>query len=261
MKLKAFRLTAPLAAGALAATLGMQAALAAGTGPQSRPGWPLPVNDATTYGKVLIDRIEYAWGDEEDVLEYDIQAWYGGDYQRLWIETEGEDVRSGGEGGEVENFDVQYSRLIRPFWDVQAGLGFRRTYGSGPDHEQGYLVLGIQGLAPYLFEVDANVRVSEKGDAWFDLEAEHDMRLTQRMYLQPRFEAVVAAGSDEDFGMGTGLNSLRLGLRLRYEFRREFAPYVGVRWWRLYGETADMARADGEPTDDLAVVAGIRAWF
>ena len=258
---KTSRIPAPRVAGALALALAAPLALAAGTGPNAQPGWPLPVNDAATYGKVLIDRLEYAWGDDEDVLEYDMQAWYGGDYQRLWIETEGEDIRSGGEGGDIENFDVQYSRLIRPFWDVQAGVGFRRAYGPGPDHNQGYLVLGIQGLAPYLFEVDANVRVSEAGDAWFDLEAEHDMRLAQRVYLQPRVEVVAAAGSDEDFGMGPGLNSLRFGLRLRYEIRREFAPYVGVRWWRLYGRTADMARDEGEPTDDFAVVAGIRAWF
>ncbi len=235
------------------------AAQAVGTGPRARPGWPLPVDDAIPYGKLMVDRLELAAGNNQDAVEYDLQAWYGGDYRRLWIETEGENLAGG--GGEIENLDFQYSRLFRPFWDLQAGLGLRHSYGPGPNHTQGYLVLGLQGLAPYWFEVDTNIRISEAGDAWFDLEAEYDARLTQRLILQPRFETVIAAGEDRDFGMGTGINSVQLGLRLRYEFRREFAPYLGLRWRRLFGNTADLAREEGEPDEDLALLAGVRIWF
>ncbi len=122
------------------------------------------MDDTTTYSKLLIDRLEYASGNnDEDTINWDAQFWYGGDYNRLYIETEGEDVASGGQGGEIENFDVLYSRLISPYWDFQAGAGYQRLYGPGPDQERSFAMLGFQGLAPYWFEVDANLRVSDDG--------------------------------------------------------------------------------------------------
>lgn len=228
---------------------------------EPQPDWPAPMHDDQRFAKLLIDRLEYAAGDDEDTLNWDVQFWYGGDYQRLWIEAEGEDVVSGGGGGHVEKFDVLYSRLIAPNWDVQAGVGYEATYGSGPDRERASAVIGLQGLAPYWFEVDANLRVSEDGDVSAGLEAEYDWLLTQRLVLQPRFVTSYAFDEVEEFGVGEGLNSVRLGLRLRYEIRREFAPYIGVTWSEQYGDTADLAEAAGEDTDRTAFVAGVRMWF
>lgn len=235
--------------------------LAAGTGPRAQPDWPLPIHDDATYGQVLFDRFEYQAGDDEDVVLWDAQAWYGGDVNRLWIETEGEDIASGGNGGEVENFDVQYSRRIAPFWDLQAGVGYQTTYGPGPDSDRTSAILGVQGLAPYWFEVDANLRISEDGDASADLEAEYDWLLTQRWVLQARGETSYAFDEVEEFGVGEGLNGLTLGLRLRYHFTREIAPYLGVTWSDRFGDTADLVEAEGEDTESSAFVAGVRWWF
>lgn len=226
-----------------------------------KPGWPVPVHDTTLYSKLMIDRLEYAWGDEEDTANWEAQYWYGGDYNRLYIEAEGEDIASGGEGGEIENFDVLYSRLIAAYWDFQAGLGYQREYGPGEDKERGFAVVGIQGLAPYWFEVDANLRLSDNGDASADLEAEYDWLLTQRTILQGRFETAYSANDVPEFGIGKGFTNAKFGLRLRYEFRREFAPYIGVSWNKFLGDTADLREAEGEETDHTAVVAGVRMWF
>jgi len=240
----------------LSLTLGSAAAAAA---PEA--DLPPPMHDDARFAKLLVDRLEYAWGDDEDTVQWEAQFWYGGDYNRLWIETEGEDIASGGDGGEIENFDVLFSRLIARYWDVQAGVGYQRAYGPGPDADRYSAVIGIQGLAPYWFEVDANLRVSEDGDASVDFEAEYEWLLTQRLILQPRFETSYAFDDVEEFGVGQGLNAVKAGLRLRYEIRREFAPYIGVTWQRLYGDTADLAEAEGEDVETTAVVAGVRMWF
>lgn len=240
---------------------GADPAAAAGTGPRAQPDWPLPMRDDVMYGQVLFDRFEYQAGDDEDVFLWDAQAWYGGDTDRLWIETEGEDIADGGEGGEIENLDIQYSHRFHRFWDVQAGIGYQTTYGPGSDRDRTSLVLGLQGLAPFWFEVDANLRVSEDGDASADLEAEYDWRLTQRWVLQARGETAVAFDEVPEFETGEGLTGLTLGLRLRYHFTREFAPYVGVTWRDRFGDTADLVEAEGEDTESSALVAGARWWF
>ncbi|NIR58524.1 MAG: copper resistance protein B [Gammaproteobacteria bacterium] len=248
---------------ALAVLLAVASFTALGAGRQGRHApedWPPSVAEHA-YGRVLFDRLEHAEGDEEDTLSWEIEAWYGGDYNRLWVETEGEDVTSGGEGGEIENLDVLYSRLVAPYWDVQAGVGYQGIYGTDADEDRGFAVLGVQGLAPHWFEVDANLRVSDEGDVSADFEAEYDLLLTQRLILQPRFETSVAAGEVEEFGVGEGFNFVKLGLRLRYEIKRELAPYIGVSWNRKLGDTADLAEAEGEDDADTAVVVGVRMWF
>ncbi len=241
--------------------LGAAPAWGAGTGVKAESDWPLPVSDTARYAKLLVDRLEYSWGEDEDAIVWDVQFWYGGDYDRLWIETEGEDIASGGDGGEIENLDVLYSHRFAPYWDWQAGLGYQRAYGPGPDRDQTSAVIGVQGLAPYWFEVDANLRVSDDGDTSVDVEAEYDWLLTQRLSLQPRVETSYAFDEVREFGVGQGLNAVQLGLRLRYEVRRELAPYIGVTWKRLYGDTADLAEAEGEDIEGAAVVAGMRMWF
>lgn len=225
-------------------------------------GWSPPVEDDAWTGRLLFDRLEYAAGDDEDTLNYEATGWYGGDRNRLWLETEGEDtVDPGGEGGHLEQLDLLYGRLISAFWDLQVGGSYELEYGPGPDPDRFSAVLGIQGLAPQWFEVDANLRLSDDGDASTDLEMEYDWLLSQRTVLQPRFETRYAFSEVEEFGVGEGLTNVKLGLRLRYEIRREFAPYIGASWNRKLGDTADLAEAEGGDDSRFTGLAGIRMWF
>ena len=122
-------------------------------------------------------------------------------------------------------------------------------------------MFGVQGLAPYWFEVDAAAFVSDDGDVSARLEAEYELFLTQKLILQPRAELDFAVQDVPELGIGSGLSTAEAGLRLRYEFRREFAPYIGVSWRRAFGETADFTRADGEDVESISFVAGLRLWF
>ncbi|MCL7744386.1 copper resistance protein B [Guyparkeria hydrothermalis] len=248
-----------LTAGMLAGT--PMAALADGQAPFARDkGWAPPVGDEP-YGRFLIDRLEYAAGDDEDSVNWEFQGWYGGDYNRVMVKGEGEDTVSGGSGGEIEKLDLLYSRLISAFWSIQGGVGYQLEYGPGPDHDRGFAVIGLQGLAPYWFEIDTNLRVSDEGDTSMDFEAEYDVQLGQRVVFQPRLATSYAFDKVEEFGVGQGINNVKLGVRLRYEIKREFAPYIGVSWNRKLGDTADMAEAEGEDTSDFRVLAGVRMWF
>lgn len=253
----------PVIAALLAGTVLMASgAMAQGTGPHAKADWPLPVHDDVSNGQMMLDRFEYQEADDgEDPFLWDGQAWYGGDTHRLLVESEGEAVVSGGDGGELENFDVQYANRFSAFWDLKAGLGYQTTFGSGPDEDRASALIGIQGLAPQWFEVDANLRVSEDGDTVAEVEGEYDWLLTQRLIVQGRGESSVAFNEVPEFGVGEGVNDLTLGLRLRYEFSREIAPYVGVRWRKDLGDTADLSRDEGEDTESSAVVAGVRWWF
>ena len=207
------------------------------------------------YGTVLFDELEYRLQDGEDALAWDGQAWYGGDYNKIWLETEGEHVRS----EELEQAEVQllYSRLLGYFWDLQGGI----RYDFRPDPSRAYAVLGLQGLAPGFFELDLKGFVSDEGELSARFEADYDVRITQRLILQPRLEVELAAEDVEELGIGRGISTVEPGLRLRYEFTRKFAPYVGINWERALGETADLAREEDEDVSNLALVAGVRLWF
>jgi copper resistance protein B len=204
---------------------------------------------------VLVDRFEYRVNDGPNTLNWDAEGWIGGDYDKLWIKTEGEKVLDGG----VEDAEVQvlYSRLISPFWDVQAGI----RYDPEPDPTRGFAVFGIQGLAPLFYEVEAAAFISHEGDVSARVEAEYDMLITQKLILQPRVEMNFAVQDVEKLDIGSGLNDVELGLRLRYEIVRKLAPYVGVSWTRKVGRTADYADRAGEDIDTLSFVTGIRLWF
>lgn len=217
--------------------------------------WPAPVEDEKIYTFVLLDRLEYGRGENVDARIWDAQAWVGGDYQKLWLKTEGADRI--GEGTERAEVQALYARLISPFWYVQAGL----RYDSRPAPSRRFAVLGVQGLAPYGFDIEATLFLSDDGDASARLKAEYDLLLTQRWILQPRFETNGSGSRIESRRIGKGVNDIALGLRLRYEIKREIAPYVGVEWTRVLGETADLVREAGEDVDELVVVAGIRLWF
>lgn len=196
----------------------------------------------------------YRLGDENS-FNWDAQGWVGGDFNKLWLKTEGERVNGSG----VESAEVQilYSRLISDFWDFQAGI----RYDFKPEPERAFAVIGVEGLAPYRFETSAALFVSDKGDISARFETEYELLLTQKLILQPSLELNLAAQDDTERGVGSGINDLELALTLRYEIVREFAPYIGVNWERKFGETADLARDENEDIDRTSFMAGVRFWF
>lgn len=219
----------------------------------SRDGLPSELGD-TLYYWVQGDRVEYRAREGEDGYLWDVQGYYGGDLDKFWFKSEGE----GSFGEEIESAEVQalYSRAIAPFFDLQAGIR-QDLAPMGRAHA----VVGIQGLAPYLFEVDAAAFLSDKGNLTARIEAELDQRITQRLILQPRVEASFSAQDVPELGIGAGLDAIEAGLRLRYHFAREFAPYIGIdQEWRI-GQSADYARAEGEDPSVTNYLVGIRFWF
>ncbi len=224
----------------------------------AEPGWPEPVEDNTIYSMLLVEQLEFRNNNGADALNWDAQAWIGTDVNKLWLKTEGEDIR--GSGGEWE-LQALYSRMVAPFWDFQVGLRHDQIYGTSQDRGRAFAVLGFEGLAPYWFEATPALFVSEDGDVSARLSASYELLFTQRLILQPSIEINAAAQKVEAFGVGNGLNDVELDLRLRYEIRREFAPYVGISWARKFGDTADIARSEGERTEDFTVLAGVRFWF
>ena len=216
--------------------------------------WPMDFPDAQVLTFVEADRLEARLDDGDEGLLLDAQGWIGTDAGKLWWKAEGD----GRTGGGVESAEIQalYSRMITPFFDLQ--LGVRQDLA--PDAVRTHAVVGIQGLAPYWFEVDAALFLAHTGDVTARVEAEYDLLLTQRLVLQPRTEVRGAFQDVDDLGIGAGLSSAELGLRLRYEITRRVAPYVGVSWHRRFGGTAEAARAGGQDAGSRAVVAGIRLW-
>jgi copper resistance protein B len=211
---------------------------------------------AHRFQKVMIDQLEISVRDGAEGYAWeDVQFWHGGDIDKLWLKSEGE-----GEFGEgFERGDVQalWSHAIDPWFDLQAGV--RINFGRGP--ERPHLVLGIQGLAPYWFEIDAAAFLSSSGDVTGRIEAEYDLRVTQRLILQPQVELDWALQDVPELGIGSGISSAEAGLRLRYEIVPEFAPYVGIAYERAFGDTARFARAAGDDPGGLRLLAGVRIWF
>jgi copper resistance protein B len=205
---------------------------------------------------VLIDSIEASFGDGEEGYSWNAQGWTGGDINRFWWKTEGE----GAFDGKLHDAEVQalYSRAVAPFWDVQAGV--RQDFRPDGD-DTTHLTVGVQGVAPYWFEMSAAAFLSTEGDLTARAEAEYDQRITQKWILQPAIEVALSASDIPELEIGSGLTSVTAGLRLRYEIRKEFAPYVGVEWSRSFGDTADYAKARGDDVDATRFVVGIKAWF
>jgi copper resistance protein B len=200
------------------------------------------------------DRFETQARRGRDGYLWDLQGYYGTPTSRLWFKSEGE----GSYGQRIEDAEVQalYSRAINPFFDLQAGV---RQDLSNPNTTYG--VIGIQGLAPYLYEVDAALFVSHRGDVTARVEAELDQRITQRLILQPRAELNLAAQDVPRLGIGAGVDKVEVGVRLRYEIVREFAPYIGVEQSWKVGRSATYARAAGDDPSVTNYVVGIRFWF
>lgn len=214
----------------------------------------MQMDDTHSFGKVMLDQLEWRGAQEGDVLGWDAEGWYGGDYNKLWVKTEGERVNGATLGPSV---DVLADRVIARWWNAQAGV--RQDFGKGPART--WLALGLQGLAPYWLDVEATVYVSEEGRTAARLKADYDLLLTQRLILQPYSEANLYGKSDPQRLVGSGISDLELSLRLRYEVRREWAPYLGVGWFRRFGQSAHFARAAGDGSNEVQLVAGMRGWF
>ncbi|MCF8039627.1 MAG: copper resistance protein B [Desulfohalobiaceae bacterium] len=202
------------------------------------------------------DRLEYQTREGQDVLLWDVEAWIGSDYNKLYLESEGTRLIHQGKFEEAE-VELLYGRTIASFWDLRAGI----RHDFEPHPTRTFAALGVQGLAPYWFETEATAYLSEDGDVSANLEVEYDILLSQRLILQPRLEAGLAVQEVEELGIGQGLTDVELGIRLRYEIRREFAPYIGLSWARKLGETANLAEAEGEETGLVSFVSGVRFWF
>ena len=207
------------------------------------------------FNQVLLNLAEYQFRNGRDGYRWDGEAWFGGDINRLFVKSEGEGAfREGIESAEVQ---ALYSRAIGPYFNLQAGV----RQDLGPSPKRTYATVGFEGLAPGFFELEGALFLSNKGDVLGRLEGYYDQRITQRLVLQPRAELNFAAQDVPENRIGSGLSNAELGLRLRYEVRREFAPYIGVSWDRRFGDTARFARADGDKATSRSIVAGVRMWF
>lgn len=200
------------------------------------------------FALVGADRLEYQ--SDPDAFVWDLEGWYGGDISKLWIKAEGEAASGESAEGEVE---LLYNRAVWPYFDLQLGVRYE------DEADDASLVVGIHGDAPYRIDLDVSAYLTEHGDVLVSGEFERDFLLTRRFVLQPRLEIELAAQDIAERAVSSGITETALGLRLRYEINRKFAPYLGVSWQRSYGDTARALRAVGE--DDSLTTFVVGAWF
>lgn len=214
----------------------------------------LRLGDQHNYGSLLVDSLEVVRSPDRTSMGYDLQGWYGRTYDRVVLKAEGE-----ADDGSLQDArtELLWGHAVAAYWDTQLGV----RYDNGEHPDRGWLAFGIQGLAPYWFEVDVVGYVSDEGRTALRLDAEYELLLTQKLILQPRIEANLYGKRDIERDLGSGLSDLVMAVRLRYEFRREIAPYVGVEWARKFGGTEDLARLAGEDPEETRLVVGLRFWF
>lgn len=210
-------------------------------------------NDDPLLTKVMLDQFEKGV-DPQDPTQFSAQAWLGYDLNKLWLKTEGEYSNSDKQDLEIQ---ALYSKPIAPYWDVQFGI----KTDIKPTPNRNWAVIGVQGLAPYFFDIDAALFIGEQGRTAMRLSAEYELLITQKLILTPEVEVNLFGKDDAELGIGSGLSDVSAGLRLRYEIVREFAPYIGVDWRQKLGNTADYARSEGEDTQETQFVIGFSAWF
>lgn len=215
---------------------------------------PPKMADVAYMGLLRVNRLERARSSENMLTHYDIQGMFGRDYDQLVLLAEGEMA-----GGKVQKSrtELLWGHALLTYWNSQ--LGLRHDSGDTPDQQ--WLSLGVQGLAPYWFEVEATAYVGDQGRTALRLAAEYELLLTQKIILQPRIEANLYGKQDELRELGSGLSNLVAGVRLRYEIQREFAPYIGLEWSGKFGSTAEYARATGAQEQETRAVAGLRFWY
>jgi len=224
--------------------------------------FPAPTMDDQLYAFTLFEQIEYrkATSSQPDPIGWEAQGWIGGDANRFWWKNEGEAVFDGPNEGETET-DLLYSRLITAFWNIQIGTQYANEWSADQYDDRWSAVIALQGLAPYQFELDNSLYISEDGDVTFEFEAEYDIRITQRLVLQPRATMGLAFQDIPERGLGKGITDANVDLRLRYEFTRKIVPYIGLRFRTLVGETDNIAEAAGAESDTSFFLAGFRLAF
>lgn len=207
-------------------------------------------DDDPLLATLMLDKLEKSG--EQTTLE--LNAWLGKDINKLWLKTDIERDK-----GETEHAEVQalFSHAFSAYWDLQTGV--RRDVKPSPSHTWG--AIGVQGLAPYFFELEATAFIGQAGRTAGRITADYDFLFTQRLILSPEIELNFYGQNDAATKTGSGLSSANTGVRLRYEIRREFAPYIGVNWNKKFGNTADFTKAAKEPVSDSEWVVGIRAWL
>ncbi|AOU97880.1 hypothetical protein BI364_07805 [Acidihalobacter yilgarnensis] len=217
-------------------------------------GQRLHLADEKLFHAVRVDRLERVFTSHGNATAYDAQAWIGRDFDRLVIKAEGHVAQ-----GKLQEATTQafWSHALSTFWNGQLGV----RHDNGVDPSRTWLAFGFEGLAPYWFETDVTAYVGSQSRTALHAATEYDLRITQRLILQPRIEANLYGKRDAARNIGSGLSDVSAGLRLRHEFGRQFAPYVGVEWAGKFGETADLARAAGEPARTTRWVAGLHFWF
>ena len=223
-----------------------------GIGYGAMPG--MDMSDEASFGTLLLDHLETTHADGANGQAWAVEGGYGGDDDKLWLRSEGERRR-----GRVDDADLEmfWSHSVAAFWNTQ--LGVRQDIGDGPDRS--WAAFGVQGLAPYRFELEATAYLGASGRIAARVRAEYEMRFTQRLILQPEAEINFHGEDDPARRIGSGLSDVQFGLRLRYEVRRQFAPYLGIEWIRRIGTSADFAGADGMPAHERQIVAGVRIWL
>ncbi len=206
------------------------------------------------FSYLLVDRLEVWDADPSTGQAWEAQGWIGTDRHRLWLRSEGEREDGHTEGADVE---VLYGRPVARWWDLVAGV----RHDIAPGSDRNFAAIGVMGMAPQKFEIEATAYLGASGQTAARIEAEYELLLTNRLILQPVIEAEWHGKRDAARGIGSGLGTVEAGLRLRYEFTRRLAPYVGLVHERSFGATADFMRDEGEATRDTRVVAGVRFWF
>jgi copper resistance protein B len=221
--------------------------------PPTMPGMDTDMDDAGLHHSVWLENLEGVHGERNGVA-WDAQGWLGGDFDKLWIKSEGAAL-----GGGTRDFKIEalWAHAILPFWDSQ--LGMRHDFGAGPGRE--WAAFGVQGLSPYWFDVELTGYVGDQGRTALRLKTEYDLRLTQRLILKPEMELNAYGKADRARQLGSGLADGRFELRLRYEFTRRFAAYVGYVYDRKFGASAALERQAGAAALDHRAVAGIGVLF
>ncbi len=214
----------------------------------------LHVADSHRFGAVIIDQLESVSGDEGEATAYDLQAWLSQGMQRVTLKAEGDIEHSELEESRTE---LLWGKALSAYWDTQ--LGVRHDTGAMPD--QSWLAFGVQGLAPYWFEIDATAYLGSGGQTSVRLDVEYDLLLTQRLIFEPGAELNLYGKRNTKRGIRSGLSDVTLGMRLRYEFTRQFAPYVGIEWTESYVDSREFTRAEGKKVGGATWVAGLRLWL
>lgn len=212
------------------------------------------MSDDPVITKLMLDKFEVGDADGENLLAWEGGFWMGKDINKLYFKTEGERV-----GGETEGAESQLllSHAIAPFWDIQGGI----RYDTTPDASRTYATIGFQGVAPFYIETDASLSFGKDDQVKLNVSFEHEMMLTQRWVLISEIELNAYAKDDAEMSVGSGLSNVEASLRLGYEIKREFMPYIGINWGKKFGGTADLATAAGDDISETMFVIGISAWY